>query len=188
MTGPAAHLADDLEDLLTGWEAPDEDQGRLRAGYLSHLARHRDGVLKASAPSHFTASCLVLDQDGTHVLLTHHRRARAWFQFGGHLEPTDGSVRDAAEREAREESGLPSVTLAASPVQLDRHDLTGDFPWCREHLDIRWLAVLPEHAVPVVGAESLDVRWWPVDALPPGADASLLSLVQRSRAVLAASS
>jgi hypothetical protein len=34
------------------------------------------------------------------------------------------------------------------------------------HLDVRFVAVAPEDAVPVVSEESTDVRWWPVGALP----------------------
>jgi hypothetical protein len=34
------------------------------------------------------------------------------------------------------------------------------------HLDVRFLAVAPAGARAAVSAESLDVRWWPADALP----------------------
>ena len=34
------------------------------------------------------------------------------------------------------------------------------------HLDVRFVAVAPAGAEPAVSAESLDVRWWPADALP----------------------
>ena len=64
-------------------------QERLRRDYLDHLAAHPDGVAKAGPPAHVTASCIVLDPTGGRVLLTLHRRANAWFQFGGHLEVAD---------------------------------------------------------------------------------------------------
>ena len=35
-----------------------------------------------------------------------------------------------------------------------------------DHLDVRFLAVTHLDEAPVTSAESLDVRWWPVDALP----------------------
>ncbi len=34
------------------------------------------------------------------------------------------------------------------------------------HLDVRFLAVAPDGAEHTVSDESLDVRWWPADALP----------------------
>ncbi|PKW26107.1 NUDIX hydrolase [Phycicoccus duodecadis] len=189
MTAPAdvartfAHLYADAGDLLGGWAAPDAAQEELRRQYLGFLAAHPDGVAKAGPSEHLTASCLVLDPAGTRVLLTHHRKARQWFQFGGHLEAGDASVWAAARREAREESGLASLEPLPDPVQLDRHVLDGDFRRCREHLDVRYVAVAPEGAEPAVSGESLDVRWWPVDALPEGTRAELSPLVRLARRV-----
>ena len=135
-----AHLRADALDVLGCWPAPDEAQERLRTAYLEHLAAHPDGVAKAGPPAHLTASCLVLSADGERVLLTHHRRAGRWFQFGGHLEPADLSLWAAARREAREESGLADLDPLPRPVHLDRHRLDGDFGRCREHLDVRYAA------------------------------------------------
>ncbi len=95
-----AHLHADAARVLGDWPAPDAAQEALRRGYLAHLASHPDAVAKAGPPEHLTASCLVLDAAGDRVLLTHHRRARQWFQFGGHLEAEDASLWAAARREA----------------------------------------------------------------------------------------
>lgn len=177
-------LLQDATDLLTCWPAPDAAQEALRVGYLQHLSEHPDAVAKSGPPEHLTASCLVLSTDGTHALLTHHRRARQWFQFGGHLEAEDTSVWDAARREAREESGLPDLDPLPRPVQLDRHVLEGDFGRCREHLDIRYVALAARQARPRVSGESLEVAWWPVDALPEGTRDELAPLVSRGLAAL----
>ncbi len=176
-----AHLRDEAAQVLRGWRAPDAGQDALRRTYLDFLLEHPDGVAKAGPPAHLTASCLVLDADAERVLLTHHRRARAWFQFGGHLEVGDGSLWAAARREGREESGISSLEPLPHPVQLDRHVLVGDFAHCREHLDVRFVAVAAAGAEPRVSAESLDVRWWPVGALPAGTRAELSPLVDLAR-------
>ena len=117
---------------------------RLRRAYLDHLAAHPDGVAKVGPPVHLTASCLVVDAARERVLLTLHRRAREWFQFGGHLESDDASLWAAARREAREESGLVSLEPLPHPIQLDRHVLVGGFGRCHEHLDVRYVAVAPD--------------------------------------------
>ena len=179
-----SHLYADTVRLLDGWSAPDPGQEELRRAYASFLASHPDGVAKAGPPQHLTASCLVLDDTGERVLLTLHRKARRWFQFGGHLEQGDPSVWHAARREAREESGLGDLEPLADPVQLDRHLLPEQFGHCREHLDVRFAARAPVGASPRVSAESLDVRWWPVADLPEGVDEDLSTLVDRSRRAL----
>jgi 8-oxo-dGTP pyrophosphatase MutT (NUDIX family) len=170
--------------VLEGWHAPDAGQEQLRRDYLGHLAAHADGVAKAGPPAHHTASCVVLDATGSRALLTLHRRANAWFQLGGHLEPGDQSLWAAARREAREESGIDALEPLPRPVQLDRHRLVGAFGSCREHLDVRYAAVAPAGAGPRVSAESQDVRWWPVDALPEGTRAELAPLVSLARDAL----
>jgi 8-oxo-dGTP pyrophosphatase MutT (NUDIX family) len=166
VTAAYRHLHDDAVRLLTGYQPTSVPQQRVRAELLEHLAAHPDAVAKAGPPAHLTASALVLDATGTHILLTHHRKAEAWLQLGGHLEPTDPSVWGAAAREVLEESGIPGVVLRPDIAQLHRHTLEGAFGTCREHLDVRFAGVAPAGALPTVSEESYDVRWWPVDALP----------------------
>lgn len=113
----------------------------------------------------------MLSHDGANVLLTLHAKAKRWFQLGGHLEAGDATLVGAAEREAREESGL-ALSLDPVPVHLNEHVVpfcrpgTGDAARPVHHLDVRFVAVAAAGAEPVVSDESLDVRWWPLDALP----------------------
>lgn len=179
-----AHLHRDAVDVLECWSAPDDQQEELRRQFLDHLRAHPDAVAKPGPPVHLTASCVVLSSDGEHALLTHHRRARRWFQFGGHLEPGDTCVWSAARREGREESGIEELDPLIRPVHLDRHVLDGDFGRCREHLDVRYAALAPAGSDPSVGSESLDVRWWPLDDLPAGTWTDLGPLISLARSVL----
>jgi 8-oxo-dGTP pyrophosphatase MutT (NUDIX family) len=177
-------LPGDAVRLLTGWTAPDAEQERLRQSYLDHLGTHDDGMWRSCVPSHLTASALVLDPTGERVLLAFHGKGKFWAQFGGHCEPGDATVADAALREAVEESGVPGLRLVGeAPVNLDRHALSSAFGSCGEHLDVQFAAVAPAGAVPVVSAESDEVRWFPYDALPPGT-VDLEQLVARARAAV----
>ncbi len=160
-------LHTDALAVLDGWRAPDETQERLRERYVAHLAAHPDGLTRECRPDHVTASTLVLDADRGAVLLTLHAKARAWFQLGGHCEPGDATLAGAALREATEESGLAGLVLDPVPVQLSEHAV----PFCGphgdvHHLDVRFVAFAPAGVAYAVSEESLDVRWWPVDALP----------------------
>lgn len=169
----------DLREVLLTWAAPDPEQEALRRDYLAHLDAHPDAAAKGGPPVHMTASCVVVDRSGEHVLLTLHRRVKRWLQLGGHLEAGDRSVAAGALREAVEESGLPeeSLRLLPGPARLDRHELGEGFTRCAAHLDLRYVAIAPDGAEPVVSDESDDVAWWPVDALPEGTEPSLRELV-----------
>ena len=157
----------DAVRALEAWQPPTPDQGLLRDRYLTHLAAHPDGASRECRPDHLTASTLVLSHDRRRVLLTLHAKARRWFQFGGHCEPGDATLADAALREAIEESGLVDLRLDPVPIQLSEHAV----PFCgsdgdAHHLDVRYLAVADRDAEHAVSEESLDVRWWPVDDVP----------------------
>ncbi len=129
-------------------------------------------------PAHVTASALVLDPARRQVLLVHHAKLGRWVQPGGHVDATDAGLAAAALREAREETGVQQlVLLADGPVDLDRHPAPCLPPGASEHLDLLYLCQAPGDAVPVVSAESTDVRWFDVDALPADAVPSLAGRV-----------
>lgn len=149
----------------------DARQEELRGRYLAHL-EVPGALAKAGPPDHLTASALVLDPSGTRTLLVLHRRGGFWVQPGGHLEPSDASTRDAALRELVEETGVPATLADVSevPADLDHHQLPSAFGRCRSHLDVAHLVVVDPGAAVAVSDESDDVAWWPLDALPDGAD------------------
>jgi 8-oxo-dGTP pyrophosphatase MutT (NUDIX family) len=160
-------LTTDAVRLLEGWLPAEADQEQLRTEFLHHLATVPDPVHRGGRPDHLTASALVLSADHSHVLLDLHRKVRRWLQFGGHLEPGDRSVADAALREAREESGIDELRLVGSgPVRLDRHPAPCRAGQPGDHLDVQWAAEAARGALPRASEESLAVAWWPVDALP----------------------
>lgn len=178
MTG---RLHADALATLRSWTAPDAGQDRLRREYVDHLERHPDGLSRDCRPDHVTAGALVVSADGARVLLTLHAKARAWFHTGGHCEPGDTTLAGAALREAAEESGIAGLALDPVPLQLDTHTV----PFCGagpvRHLDVRFLAVAPDAAVASVSEESLDLRWFGVDALPPTPDLPPLVALARRR-------
>ncbi|MCX4995800.1 NUDIX hydrolase [Streptomyces longwoodensis] len=172
-------LYDDAVLVLKEYEGH-EDQDELRRLYLDHLAAHPDGMWKACGDGHITASALVIDPERDRVLLTLHRKLRMWLQMGGHCEPVDATLAEAALREGREESGISGLTLLpGGPVRLDRH-LTP----CAWHLDVQYAALAPAGAVEAISDESLDLRWFPYAEVASVADDSVVRLLEATRARL----
>ena len=167
---------------LEAWVAPDAGQQALRHAVLAFLAaRPEDACARSCAAGHLTASAVVLDASGEHTLLTLHPRVGRWVQLGGHCEPDDVSVREAALREAREESGIAELAIGAQPVHVDVHPITCSLGVPTRHLDVQYLVRTAPGAQPRISDESDDLRWWPVDALPDGVDDGLRASVAAAR-------
>lgn len=163
-------------ELLTGFRPADDAQDSLRHAVLAFLDAREDACLRECAPGHITASALVLDHSGGNALLTLHPRIGRWVQLGGHCEPGDSSVVAAALREATEESGILGLTIDAQPVALHVHALTCSLGVPTRHLDVQFVVHAPEGAEIVRSDESLDLKWWPLDALPEDCDFGLTQL------------
>lgn len=167
--------------LLTDWHPPNRGQDTLRNAVLAFLAARDDACLRACVPGHITASALVLDDTGEQVLLTLHPRLGRWVQLGGHCEDSDADILGAALREATEESGVDGLRLSPDLAAINVHALTCSLGVPTRHLDLQFVAHAPAGAQIAVSDESVDLRWWPIDALPDGTDEALAYLVDRVR-------
>ena len=153
----------------------------VQQGFLGLLAARPDAMWRSCVAGHLTASTIVLDPSRRAVLLTLHPRVGLWVQLGGHCEPEDQTLLDAAVREAREESGIGSLSFDPAPLGLDIHAITCSLGVPTRHFDVRFLAVAPDGAVQVASAESLDLRWFEWNALPADISPELPRLVEAAR-------
>ena len=160
-----------MRSALQSWAPDDPAQRELRRDFLARLDDGPEALRRTGRPSHLTASAVVLDRSRRSVLLVLHRKVGLWLQPGGHLEDGDTTLAAAALREAVEETGVPDLELVDErPVHLDRHAAPCG---AQAHLDVRFAVVARDAARPTVSEESLDVAWFPLDALPAQRSACL---------------
>ena len=171
-------LHSSVVDTLNDWRPEDPAQDALRLAVLAFVLARPDACRRSCAPGHITASTLVLDHSGRSAALTLHPRLKRWVQLGGHCEDDDPDLVAAALREATEESGVHGLTVDPVPVAIHVHALTCSLGEPTHHLDVQFVARAPEGAELVASDESLDLRWWPLDALPDGVDFGVRQLVR----------
>ncbi|MGV9679733.1 NUDIX hydrolase [Nocardia sp. NPDC003482] len=171
MSAESLHVS--ARELLEKWcPAPGPEQS-LRQALLAFLAASPRGCLREHAPGHITASALVFSHDERELLLTLHPRVGLWIQLGGHCEESDETVVDAALREAIEESGIADLEIEPELYGAQAHPITCSLGVPTRHLDLLFKVRAPRGAVAVRSAESTDLRWWPVDALPANSEVLL---------------
>jgi len=133
-----------LVELLRVHVCTSEREEADRCAMLRFAEELADPLSRTHERAHFTASAFVVDESGTRTCHVAHAKHGRLLQPGGHVEPGDTSLEEAALREAREETAL-DVALhptAPRPFDLDAHPIParGDEP-AHVHLDVRYLVV-----------------------------------------------
>ena len=181
MSAPeSAPVRESAISLLSQWQAPDDPQESLRNALLTFVHARPDACRRECVPGHVTASALVLDHTGSRVLLTLHPRLGRWVQLGGHCDDDDADIVSAALREATEESGVAGLRIDPNLAAVHVHPVTCSLGVPTRHLDLQFVAHAPAGAQIAISDESVDLRWWPADGLPPGSDHALKYLVTRA--------
>ncbi len=117
------------------------------------------------SPGHFTASGFVLSPDRASLLLIYHKKLELWLQPGGHFEPSDVGLEQAARREVGEETGVFELEVLEPLVDVDVHEIPqlGPEPPHLHH-DLRVLfRALDVRLQP--GDEVAQARWFPLSVL-----------------------
>ena len=114
---------------------------------------------------HVTGSAVVLDPDGTTMLMTHHAKLDRWLQLGGHSDGESDPLAVAC-REATEESGLAVVPVRREILDLDIHAIParGGDP-THFHYDVRFLLRVERPGPLAATDESLALKWVRLDAV-----------------------
>lgn len=129
-------------------------------------------------PGHITASAMLVSDDWASVVLVDHRRLGVWLQPGGHVDPTDTSLRAAALREAVEECG-PLELEVLGFFDLDVHQIpAAKGEPAHAHYDLRFLCQVRSGELAHTG-EVEAVEWFPLDATPARLGSSVDRLVAK---------
>jgi len=176
-TGRARLLAE-----LATYGSADARERAMVERVRAFVAGHEDCFDRTQLAGHVTGSAWIVDRAGTAALLLHHRKLEKWLQPGGHADG-DPDVRGVALREAVEETGLRSLSLARDGIyDVDAHDIPArPGEPAHVHYDLRFAFFADPGETPERNAESHAVAWFPlaeIEAL--GVDDSVRRLVAKT--------
>jgi len=112
--------------LVRSFDDPSDGQAMKSVELISDLLERSPAPFSREQfnPGHITCTGLVLAADGERLLLVHHRRLDRWLLPGGHVEPEDATIEDAARREVVEETGAALATECRF-IGADVHGIPG---------------------------------------------------------------
>jgi 8-oxo-dGTP pyrophosphatase MutT (NUDIX family) len=172
-----------LLEALDAYRAEDGHDPDAILRFRSFLER-ADPFCRADPDGHVTASAVVTRRSGGETLLVFHHKLDRWLQPGGHVEPGDATVFDAAVREAREETGLSgfAAPLGSAILDLDVHPIpASDREPAHVHYDVRFLLTTED-----AGALAPGAAWFALgDIAPADRDGSLSRAVRKAALRLA---
>lgn len=149
-----------LLDLLAAYRERYPSEEIVCDRFIDFVKNHEDCFERSLELGHVTGSAWLVNQAGTHVLLTHHRKLGAWFQLGGHADG-DSDVARVALKEAREESGVAGLDLEGDGIfDLDIHLIPArKAEPAHYHYDVRFVVRASGSEAYAVSEESLDLAW-----------------------------
>lgn len=142
------------------------------AGLVELLGTHADLTNRKELRGHITAAAVLVNEEG-HVLHIRHRAlGDKWLLPGGHLEPQDATLRDAARRELAEETGIPAGLVAPAgddPVRIDVHSIPANEAkgeGAHQHFDFRFVFRIAVQVPLVLQEEEVSgYTWRPLEEL-----------------------
>jgi 8-oxo-dGTP pyrophosphatase MutT (NUDIX family) len=166
---------------------PIEDVAEVVDRYLARFPEEHDrlaplvGALgsgsaitdRANRSGHLTCSALLIDPNDR-VLHIRHNLLGIWLRPGGHVEPHDTSLLQAALRELYEEAGIPASVVSpveTTPLDIDVHTIPAN-PARGEpehwHFDLCYAFRVADRPEVALQAEEVSgYQWIPASDLQP---------------------
>lgn len=168
--------------LLRAHRSGDELEQTMLQNTIQFIEQHPDCFERSLLVAHVTGSAWIMNREGTHTLMMHHKKLDKWFQPGGHCDG-DPDVMAVAAKEALEETGVTVEPVSTAVFDVDHHVIP-ESKGVPEHIhyDIRFLfrADKVTDELPA-NPEAKSVRWIPLEEVENyNSTPSIMRLVKKS--------
>ncbi|TVP94170.1 MAG: NUDIX domain-containing protein [Acholeplasmatales bacterium] len=160
-----------FKEAIAAYRPKNEQETVDQAAMLAFIDNNPDCLLRSNLVAHLTASALVVDKTCKHVLFVYHTLYDSWSWVGGHTDG-DGDLLRVALKEAREETGVETITpydeaiLGLDVIHVTNHIKHGVYVPDHLHLNVTYLLVADRTApVQVKPDENSAVRWFEIDTV-----------------------
>jgi 8-oxo-dGTP pyrophosphatase MutT (NUDIX family) len=153
----------ELIRLLSEYKPYNANEKVMVEETVTFVQAHENCFQRELLSGHVTGSAWIINREGTHVLMMHHKKIDRWFQPGGHCDG-DPDVQAVARKEALEETGVEVEAAGTGIFDVDVHVIPArkEVPE-HKHYDIRFLfsAVMAEENL-ANNEEANAVKWIPL--------------------------
>lgn len=164
-------MKENLIEQIKNYVPVNEQEETDRQTLLNWLERPENISVRDNLIGHLTASAWVVTPDRKKVLMAYHKLYNSWAWLGGHADG-DWDLFRVAQKEAREESGIRSLTpVCTDPISLEiltvtGHEKKGSYVPCHLHLNLTYLFEAEENQTLACRPdENTGVAWLDMDTL-----------------------
>lgn len=155
----------DVKRQIEAYRPWNEQEAQDRTVLLKYMNIFDDLLVRENELIHLTASGWIFNQAHTKVLMVYHNIYDSWGWTGGHADG-DADLLHVAQKEAREETGIQSLTVLREEIlSLDilpvwRHMKRGKPISSHQHANITYLLEADENQTLIVKPdENQGVKW-----------------------------
>ena len=146
-----------------------EDEVACQKEMLDFLLTWKEKALtRENTNGHFSASCIVINEQKTKVLFVYHLIYQSWSFIGGHID-NETNLFLVAKKELEEETGTQPFKayphmIAIQKLKVPQHYKNHQIIETHYHYDVCFLFMVKESdPIRIKEDENKDVRWLPID-------------------------